>query len=413
MTLYQAIKVYTNEQARFEGKTLASAIVSYVQSLKLAARCVVYKGIGGCYENGEIATTRLVNASYDLPVIIEILLPKNEVQPVLDELSHMVKDGMVCLDPIQVVSYRIPSKAFSPHLLVRDIMSRNPSFVTPEVKVPQAVALLLERELKALPVVDEHSEVVGILTQRDLQERSGMPFRLGLFSQLPRTEQQHWLDTEKEKPVRIIMTAEPVTIEDTQRVSDAVHLMVQHELKRLPIIDAEKHLVGMLSRIDVFRSLSHFIEEQKSLGTDETYDGQERLVRDIHSRDMLSLPMHESVQSAIELMAGGKVQRAAVVDDDLRLVGLVTDTLLLSAIDRLDHKNRFIGFNASKKMEDILVQDIMLNNVVSIGEDETVEKTLEIMTLKGMKRIPVVDSEGHFGGMVRRDTLLMVLSHRL
>jgi len=63
MTEYTVVRVYTSEKARYEGKELAPAIEAYIRSLKIAARCVVMRGSSGCYENGETATTRIVELS--------------------------------------------------------------------------------------------------------------------------------------------------------------------------------------------------------------------------------------------------------------------------------------------------------------------------------------------------------------
>ena len=56
MIEYSVIEIFTNEEARYQNKPLYKAIVSYVNKLKIATRCLVMKGLEACYENGEIAT---------------------------------------------------------------------------------------------------------------------------------------------------------------------------------------------------------------------------------------------------------------------------------------------------------------------------------------------------------------------
>ena len=50
---------------------------------------------------------------------------------------------------------------------------------------------------------------------------------------------------------------------------------------------------------------------------------------------------------------------------------------------------------------------------ISIQENATIDEALRVMTEKGLKRLPVVDEGGHFRGMIRRDALLITLSHDL
>jgi PII-like signaling protein len=59
MLNYKAIEILTSEDARFRNKPVAEAVVQYVRGLKIAARCIVTRGVAGCYESGEMATGRL------------------------------------------------------------------------------------------------------------------------------------------------------------------------------------------------------------------------------------------------------------------------------------------------------------------------------------------------------------------
>ena len=56
---YRLITIYTAEEVRRHGKPLHEAVTDYVQHLKIAARCVVFRAMAGCYETGEIASQNL------------------------------------------------------------------------------------------------------------------------------------------------------------------------------------------------------------------------------------------------------------------------------------------------------------------------------------------------------------------
>ena len=75
MLKYQAIEIFTSETARFRNQPAADAVIQYIRDLKIAARCIVTRGIAGCYESGEITTPKLEVLSYNLPLRIYIVLP--------------------------------------------------------------------------------------------------------------------------------------------------------------------------------------------------------------------------------------------------------------------------------------------------------------------------------------------------
>jgi CBS domain-containing protein len=256
MTEYTSIRTYTNEKARFEGKDLASSIVSYVRSLWIAARCVVLRGIEGAYENGEALNGTIVEVSYHMPLVIDVLLPAAESGPVIAVLETMVTDGLVSVSTATVTSFRSPHSLILPHLLVRDIRTANPIAAHADFTVRIAMELLIDHALKSLPIIDAQGKVIGILTQGDLVMMAAMPVRIGLLSSVPEIERKRWLQSTEGMRVPEIMTGAPQTIRDDAKVTSAVHFIAKRGLKRFPVVDAQGKLTGMLSRIDVLKALA-------------------------------------------------------------------------------------------------------------------------------------------------------------
>ncbi len=413
MTEYATIKVYTNERARYEGKKLGSAIVSYIRSLRVAARCVVPRGIEGCYENGEAVTSRLIELSYDMPLVIEILLPAAESAAVIQKLESMVTDGIVSVAPAEVTSFRAPSSLLPPHLLVRDIMTLRPIDGHADFSVRVAVELLLDNRLKSLPIVDAHGSVIGILTQCDLIRRAGMPVRLGLLRSLPEEELAAWLAKAEGRKVSEIMTHRPQTIREDRGAAEAIHLMVHGALKRLPVVDAKGMLCGVVSRIDVLTALSRKRDATVEALPEAASSGYPRLVRDITARDRLSLRADIPIRAAIDLLSRNETQRAVVVDEGDKLLGLITDAALMKAIDKASSGFSLLRRLAARKAGMLKVGDLMKRDVVSVAEETTIDEAIRLMTERGFKRIPVVDADGRFSGMIRRDSVLIALSRHI
>lgn len=413
MTGYTAIRIYTNERAKFEGKELVPAIVAYVRSLKLAARCVVTRGIEGCYENGEVVTSRITDLSYDMPLIVEILIPSTESDMVVQKLESMVTDGIVSVASVEVTSFRTPASLLPPHLLVRDIMTPHPIEARQDFPVRVAVDLLLDNQLKSLPIVDENGSVLGIVTQCDLMKRAGMPSRLGLLRLLPGDEAETWRESLDGRAVADIMTKKPQVIQGDRKAAEAIHLMVRSRLKRLPVVDSSGKLIGIVSRIDVLKALAPKNGASSSPEPGTAIHDRPRFVRDVTLRDKLAIPATTKLREAIDLLAHDEAQRAAVVDDEGKLLGIITDSMLVDAIDKASSGLFLVRSLRTRKAEMTKVGDIMKRDIVSVSENSPIDEAIRFMIEKGLKRIPVVDAEGKFTGMIRRDSVLIALSRQV
>ena len=126
MQQYKKIEIFTSEEARWEGRPLYDAIVQLVHDLKIAARCLVTRGIEGSYESGEIATGRLEVLSYNMPVRITIIVPAAESERILSKAEEMVTDGIVAVQDLSVISHKTRGLLMPRDTRVRDLMTPNP-----------------------------------------------------------------------------------------------------------------------------------------------------------------------------------------------------------------------------------------------------------------------------------------------
>lgn len=129
--------------------------------------------------------------------------------------------------------------------LVQDWMTRNPISITGKTTLPQAHRLMKENSIRHLPVVD-NDRLVGIVTLGDVRQASASDApSLSIF------ELQYIL---ARCQVREIMTRNPITATPTTAVAHAARLMLEHEIRGLPVIEQGK-LVGIITESDIFRML--------------------------------------------------------------------------------------------------------------------------------------------------------------
>jgi len=146
-------------------------------------------------------------------------------------------------------------------LKVRDIMSKEPLTVAPELTVTEAARLMVDNRVGALPVLED-GKLIGIVTEGDLimqDVKLEFPTYLHLIDGFvlypPATAR---FESELRKAVaanvRAVMTTEPITVQVDSSVEDAATLLVEREVSRLPVLDGET-LVGVVSKSDIVRSL--------------------------------------------------------------------------------------------------------------------------------------------------------------
>jgi CBS domain-containing protein len=418
MLNYQAIEIFTNEDARYRNKPVADAVIQYIQELKIAARCIVTRGIGGCYESGEISTGRLEILSFNLPIRIYIVLPAAATEQVLTGLDERVGNGIVALHDLKVISHKAANTFFPRQLTVRDVMTTEPKSVTAESPLSDAARLLLSSVFTGLPVVDRKDHPLGVITQGDLIGRGGMPLRLGLLAQSEQDGLESIMDALALRRVEEIMTTPAVTIPEDRPLTEAVDLMLTKGLKRLPVVDKSGRLVGMLSRLDIFKTVMRESPDWEAFRAQEIEVKNLRIVGDILRRDTLTVLPETTIDNVIKIIDGNDIQRVAVVDNEGKLLGIISDSDLLRYFKPDQEGLRYLFSkmtqpfrkDTARDIDQHLAQtrasDVMSTDMLTIREGALLEEAIRLMTEKSLKRLSVVDDSGCFKGMISRDSLL-------
>ena len=129
---------------------------------------------------------------------------------------------------------------------VLDIMSIDVLTVSPEESLKAAARLMVERGVSGLPVVNAEGKLVGIITEADFLEREADRSHRRLLDAL-----MHKPDTVSEaETVGQVMSTHPVVIYPEASVTEAARVMSHHHVKRLPVVNDECRLQGIISRGD-------------------------------------------------------------------------------------------------------------------------------------------------------------------
>jgi CBS domain-containing protein len=120
-------------------------------------------------------------------------------------------------------------------IYVRDFMTENVSFVQPSETVRDVAKRLTQLDVGSLPVCDE-GRLVGMITDRDIVVRVVAE------------------DRNVSAAVGDIMTADVVSAHDTDDVASVVKRMQEYEVRRIPVVNDDNELVGIVALADLARS---------------------------------------------------------------------------------------------------------------------------------------------------------------
>jgi CBS domain-containing protein len=117
---------------------------------------------------------------------------------------------------------------------IKTLMTRAPDVAGPQETAWEAAVRMQQRAVGSLVIVNDESAAIGIITDRDLVERV---MATGKDPQVTRLAR--------------VMTPAPVTIAESQGISQAVRIMRKNCVRRLPVVDEDNVVIGLISLDDI------------------------------------------------------------------------------------------------------------------------------------------------------------------
>jgi len=117
---------------------------------------------------------------------------------------------------------------------IRELMTQNPRTVSPDQTIRDAAQIMRDEDTGVVPITEGDS-LVGVVTDRDIAIRAIAEGKDG------------------QTTVREVASQDIVTIDPQQELDEALRLMAQHQVRRLPVVEEDGKLVGIVSQADVAR----------------------------------------------------------------------------------------------------------------------------------------------------------------
>jgi CBS domain-containing protein len=137
--------------------------------------------------------------------------------------------------------------------LVRDVMTTEVVTAEPSTPFKEIAARLAQHRISAVPVVDADRRVLGIVTEADLLLKQEHPDPKGTVPLLWTRRRRQERAKAAAAVAAKLMTTPAVTVPPTATVTEAARRMHTARIKRLPVVDEEGRLVGIVSRADLLK----------------------------------------------------------------------------------------------------------------------------------------------------------------
>jgi CBS domain-containing protein len=275
---------------------------------------------------------------------------------------------------------------------IQEVMSTSTIAVEVPGRRKEAMDIMVKNGLTWLPVVKKGTNtLVGAVSRSDLMSKP------------------------EEDQLALLMKRDPVTVSLNDDVKDAVKLILNNNITRLPVVSSKMELIGALTVTDVVHKVVVEVDKAKS-------------VKPYVERTLTCIWEGTPLPVAHRIMKLANEQALPVLDDDGELVGMIGETDFLSVSEEIDEEkiskttadsegtdwdwdtsDRIIIAKRKLRIPNKPVREVMIKNVETTVEQASVAECALKMKRLGIDQLPVLNAKGSLSGMVRDADLLKAL----
>jgi CBS domain-containing protein len=148
------------------------------------------------------------------------------------------------------------------HIALKDIISREVVYINPQDTLREALGVMIENRVSALPVVDARQHCVGVISvtdllglTKDLSDELNALSEAGGLDHEALVEKLEHADLLTEQ-VQGWMSTEPVSVGIDSSIQHAAQLMLRNRVHRLVVLDDQQRVVGVVSTMDILAAFA-------------------------------------------------------------------------------------------------------------------------------------------------------------
>lgn len=181
---------------------------------------------------------------------------EDDLRAALKEMRSYVDITEEDLKKIYELALQHARDRITSRILVKEAMTKNTVTVRRDADLQTAATLLSENRVSGMPVVDNNNRVIGVISEADILILTGMK-RDHTFKDILRNILGGPVSakTTNRNKVEDVMSFPPVTSKADDTIADVAKILDERRIKRLPVVDDNGTLLGIISRADIVRMI--------------------------------------------------------------------------------------------------------------------------------------------------------------
>jgi CBS domain-containing protein len=182
-------------------------------------------------------------------------LSDDDLRAALHEMKTYVDITEEDLKIIYEIALRHARERITFQMPVRNVMTKNVITISPDADLQEAASRLSENRISGMPVIDDNGRVIGVISEADILILAGMK-RDHTFKDILRNIIGEPIPARKSgKKVADVMSFPPITSKADDDIGEVAKILDERRIKRLPVVDDEGRLLGVVSRADIVRAI--------------------------------------------------------------------------------------------------------------------------------------------------------------
>jgi CBS domain-containing protein len=277
---------------------------------------------------------------------------------------------------------------------IKDIMSAPVYVVSPDENVARARNLMLRHKIGRLVIVEDNKPI-GIVTKKDITRR------------LSQAEPQWRRRPIDDIPVRKVMTESLITIFPDATPRQLAELMSENNIGGLPVVNNKDEVMGIVTKWDLIKYFSNLELDLK--------------VKDLKINPALTVHRHHTISHIIHELQANSIDRAIVLEDNDKPVGIITNSNLTftemkdkagnlpQKEIKMTRKESAAGRKQNRYINEVplVAEDIMTSPVVSVTGEDLATYAAGLMVKERINGLSVIGNG--VMGILTGDNIIQIL----
>jgi CBS domain-containing protein len=407
----QRVRIYLSRDDKWEGRPLYLAVMDRLR-VAGATGATAIQGLAGFGPGQRIRAGTVERADQRPPVVVEWIDRSDRVARLLPLLDDLLGQALITLEDVPI--YRAILRASGPFAADRtvgDTMRSPAPSAAIDASLSVALALLIEHQIAALPIVGPEGDLVGLLTEQDLAWRAGLRLPPSLLHLLAPAERDMILAPLIGRSAREVMSAEPRSVSLSTSLPQAIVTMVEWGYAQVPVVDRGGHLAGIIGQEDVLRAV---VEQSPPAEGAVSPAEPPATVGLVMQTITPQLTLGRPLALALDQLLSAPARRILITDAAGHLRGMIDLAGILTALAGEERAALIAAIQRPQPAPLSIGTDRPLDALTSpdpptLTADVPIERAARRLLELGADSMPVVDADGRLLGIIARGGLIRAL----